>query len=79
MGFCKPEYLPTNRGFDSHFGYWNAAEDYFTKYVMRTGKDFHDGEEDIVNDDVIGSTYSTVRLCTSTPIEWSHFYIIINL
>ena len=30
LGFCNAKYLPTNRGFDDHFGYWNAAQDYFT-------------------------------------------------
>ena len=29
LGFFKTEYLPTNRGFDSHFGYWTGKEDYF--------------------------------------------------
>ncbi|XP_052803906.1 arylsulfatase B-like isoform X1 [Mya arenaria] len=29
LGFFKNEYLPTSRGFDSHFGYWTGKEDYF--------------------------------------------------
>ena len=30
LGFCKQDYLPTERGFDHHFGFWSGAEDYFT-------------------------------------------------
>ena len=30
MGFCAPEYLPHNRGFDSYYGIWNGQEDHYT-------------------------------------------------
>ena len=26
LGNCKKEYLPNQRGFDTFFGYWSAAE-----------------------------------------------------
>ena len=30
LGYCRPEYTPTYRGFSSYYGYWNGAEHYFT-------------------------------------------------
>ena len=35
LGMCKWEYTPTYRGFDSFYGYYNGAEDYFNH--SRTG------------------------------------------
>ena len=61
LGFCKDEYTPTNRGFDSYYGFWNGGEDYNTK-IVANGFDFHDGEDTLDDDDVIKSTYSTVFL-----------------
>ena len=29
LGFCKDEYLPTNRGFDTFYGFYNGYIDYY--------------------------------------------------
>ena len=31
LGHCNKQYLPLSRGFDTHFGYWEGAEGYYTK------------------------------------------------
>jgi hypothetical protein len=36
LGFCKREYTPSRRGFDSFYGYWGPAEDYYTKIIAGT-------------------------------------------
>ena len=30
LGYCAPEFLPHNRGFDTFYGMWNGQEDHFT-------------------------------------------------
>ncbi|XP_047480024.1 arylsulfatase B-like [Penaeus chinensis] len=40
LGFCSWDYTPTKRGFDTFYGYYNGAEDYFTHhrgYVADSG------------------------------------------
>ncbi|XP_054165755.1 arylsulfatase B-like [Oppia nitens] len=36
LGFYKHDYTPTYRGFDTHLGYWNGGEDYFTHQACET-------------------------------------------
>ena len=33
LGHCNKKYLPLSRGFDTHYGFWQGAEDYYTKVV----------------------------------------------
>ncbi|CAM9406363.1 unnamed protein product, partial [Heterosigma akashiwo] len=48
LGFSRFCYLPTNRGFDSHVGFWDSHIDYITKQVPFDNPqlryfDFHNG------------------------------------
>uniref|UniRef100_A0A1Y1K5U7 Sulfatase N-terminal domain-containing protein n=1 Tax=Photinus pyralis TaxID=7054 RepID=A0A1Y1K5U7_PHOPY len=36
LGFFKKEYTPTFRGFDSHYGYWQGLQDYYTHMAHGT-------------------------------------------
>jgi len=53
LGFCHPDYLPHNRGFDTYNGFWNGATSHFnhtlsanpSSNVSTSGYDFHFNDE----------------------------------
>ena len=68
LGFCKPEYLPLNRGFDTFFGFWSGYEDYYDNTLpiqYLYFHDFFDNQEVHFND----GTYSTVIFCLILNVE----------
>ena len=66
LGYCCPEYQPTNRGFDSFRGLWGGAGDHNNHVtnadprepITSAGYDFHSDEE--TNFSVIGKDTSTI-------------------
>ncbi|XP_014470860.1 PREDICTED: arylsulfatase B-like [Dinoponera quadriceps] len=40
LGFYKHEYTPLYRGFDTHFGYWNGLQDYYSHEVIEPVTNF---------------------------------------
>ena len=42
LGLHKSAYLPTFRGFDSFYGYYEGSEDYWTHNFYGHGLDFHE-------------------------------------
>ena len=60
LGVCNQAYLPIHRGFESYYGYWAGATDYYTKITGQIRAfDFHDGD-DIVEDPEAKEVYSMV-------------------
>jgi len=61
LGFCKEDYLPINRGFDHHYGFWVGSQDYYnhTRTVgsHHTGYDFRD---DMEVDETAKGVYSSI-------------------
>ncbi|CAL1528370.1 unnamed protein product [Lymnaea stagnalis] len=59
LGFFKNEYLPENRGFDSHYGYYLGKGDYFDHYSNDggfMGLDIHQNGRPVWNETEIYST-----------------------
>ncbi|CAG2116606.1 unnamed protein product, partial [Medioppia subpectinata] len=46
QGFFKRQYIPTQRGFDTHFGYWTDLEGYYTRQD-EGGFDFRQNENKV--------------------------------
>mmetsp|Transcript_7249 Transcript_7249/g.26662 ORF Transcript_7249/g.26662 Transcript_7249/m.26662 type:complete len:555 (+) Transcript_7249:100-1764(+) len=66
LGFNEVAYLPTSRGFDSAYGYWNGAEGYYNHTTKgNIGYDFADGVDTLYD---VNGTYSTY-LYTEKAIE----------
>ncbi|XP_077991176.1 arylsulfatase B-like [Glandiceps talaboti] len=57
LGFCKYEYTPNGRGFDHFYGFYNAAEDYFTHTKGPNG--YLDLREDLIPDWSNDGVYSS--------------------
>ncbi|XP_055958189.1 cytochrome P450 4F6 [Patella vulgata] len=67
LGFYKEKFLPTNRGFDSFYGYLTGAEDYFDHYRCfdYCGYDLHDNDKNIFN----GTGQYSTHLFTEKAID----------
>ncbi|MGD9722866.1 MAG: arylsulfatase [Pirellulales bacterium] len=61
LGHCRPELLPTRRGFDHQYGHYNGALDYFT-HVRDEGFDWH--RDDRASRDEGYSTHLLAREAT---------------
>ena len=57
LGFCNLSYTPLHRGFDSHFGYYVGAEDYYT-HRRDDGLDFRRNTAVVSNMTGVYSTYA---------------------
>ena len=48
LGFYKWPYVPTNRGFDSAYGFWGGAEDHYNHTSYKV-VDFRNGTEPVLD------------------------------
>jgi len=59
LGFCNSAFLPTNRGFQHHYGYWLGAQDYYL-HTRSVGHDEgYDFRDDLEVDRSAEGNYST--------------------
>ncbi|XP_046371687.2 arylsulfatase B-like [Haliotis rufescens] len=62
LGFCNWNYTPTFRGFDSFLGYYNGAEDYYTKKIrgglLADGVDFRDDKQPKYTEEYSATVYA---------------------
>ena len=49
LGMMKWEYTPTYRGFDTFYGYYSAAQDYFN-HSVRSYVDFRNNTKPVTNE-----------------------------
>ena len=61
LGFYKWPYVPTRRGFDSSFGFWDGSEDHYTHSVLGF-LDFRDGEQPARNWTGTYATYAYMKV-----------------
>jgi len=58
LGYCKEAFLPTNRGFDSHYGYWGGEETYSTHINAKRGAEGYDFRYNLETDLEANNSYS---------------------
>ncbi|CAH1775568.1 unnamed protein product [Owenia fusiformis] len=64
LGYCKWEYTPTFRGFDSFYGFLNGAQDYYTHLkgaVHSEGVDFRNNKRVVIDQFGVYSTHSHTK------------------
>ena len=61
LGFYKWPYVPTRRGFDSSFGFWDGSENHYTHSVLEF-LDFRDGEQPARNWTGTYATYAYMEV-----------------
>ena len=71
LGFYKWPYIPTKRGFDTAYGFWDGAEDHYS-HKRKGVVDFRNGTEPVKNLDGKYATNEYVKVrdivCSKAPI-----------
>ena len=61
LGFYKWPYVPTNRGFDSAYGFWDGAEDHYD-HTRDKVVDFRNGTEPVLDLNGKYATFEYVKV-----------------
>lgn len=72
LGYCRPDYLPNNRGFDSFFGQWSHVTNYYTRLTPVSDNNRHKNKksEDLNNFYLFISTSKSVALLLQNNEMW---------